>query len=102
MKFQAHFDYYWSHVWIHKKENVGGKKSDNKNYPSAVYIFLFLFTREKVIVFKIGGRTGELILKDSNVGFAVSLSSTLQELRVSAGKEMGKWPQGGFGEFPPC
>lgn len=75
------------------------KKSDNRNYlfsPSCT----FLSRREKRDLFKIRRTTGELVLQDPNMGLAVSLSSTLHDCQQE--EEMGKWPQGGFGEFPPC
>lgn len=45
-------------------------------------IFFFFF-------FKIGERTGELVLKDSNMGLAVPLSSTLQECQ-----QVTRWENG--------
>jgi hypothetical protein len=46
---------------------------------STYFVFLFSSMREKSNVFKIGGETGGSVLQDSNVGLAVSLSSTLHE-----------------------
>lgn len=42
-----------------------------------------------MIFFKIGGRTGELVLKDYNVGLAVPLSSTLLECQQEKRWENG-------------
>ena len=58
-----------------------------------MYFFSFPFTSEKSDLVKIGGRTGELVLKDANMGLAVPLSSTLlacqQEKRWENGPRVG-------------
>ena len=55
---------------------------------SVLLVLLFSFMSEKSDLFEVGGRTGELVLKDWNMGLAAPLSSTLQECLQEQSWEM--------------